>query len=280
MGSPIWYLGPDWDMRPLVCPEPDLDITVEQFGGVFQGLSGARTKTYTGAKQRFNMQLRFLEPAEFEFLEALNVRAIPGPFRLRSPLGKNLLSAHGSLLRPVPGFYTTGQGIAVQGGTLTKVMDWPTAAPALGAVAAKWTPGSNYARIDSRHMFPVTPGQQVTMSVYWKGDSAVNAWIVADWYDKFGVQLTSVNTGNLPVTTSWVRQSYTVTPPAGAYTARMAFWSASATPVYLAAAQAEYGASATTWELGGSAPRVILSSLETTSPRYPYVHATLSLLEA
>lgn len=280
MGSPIWYLGPDWDMRPLVCPQPDIDITVEQYGGVFQGLSGARTKTFTGSKQRFTMNLRFLTPSEFEFLQSLNVRAIPGPFRLRSPLGKNLLSRAGSVFTTTTGFYTAAQGFTVNGGALNRVWDWPSAAPALGFNAPKWTPSSSYARIDAKHMFPVTPGSPITMSAYWKGDSAATCRFVADWYDKFGVQLSSALSGDLPVTTSWVRQTYTVTPPANAWTARMAFYSTAAVPLYFAAGQVESGSVATTWELGGAAPRVILSSLETSSPRFPYVNTTLSLLEA
>lgn len=279
--SPIWYFGPDWDMRALVCPEPNIDITVERYGGVFQGLSGARTMDVTGHRQRYSFRFEFLTPEEYTWLQSLHYRSIQGPFRLLSPLGKNLLSAKGSLLKPTTGFATAGQGLAPGGGTLTRVLDWPSAAPALGDSAARWIPVSNYARVDPRDMFPVTPGEPITLSVYAKGEVAGDAWVIADWYDKTRTELgPSTNTGALTVSTSWNRLTLTATPPAGAYTARMALWSDDTTAIRFAAAQAEYGSAATTWELGGSAPRVLFSSLETDSPRFPYVNTTLTILEA
>lgn len=279
--TPIWYFGPDWDMRPLVTPEPNIEMPVERYGGIFQGLSGARSMTVTGHKQRFTFQFRFLDQDEYAWLQALNLRAIPGPFRLLNPMAKNLLSAKGSLLKPVSGFNTSGQGVAVNGGVLGSTQEWPSLAPTLGNIAAKWTPLSGFARVDARHMFPVTPGEPVTISVYARGDVAGDAWLILDWYDKALNQISSVNHGSMAIGTSYTRLTLTGAPPAGAYTARMAVWSDETTPIYLAAAQAEYGGAATDWELGGAAPRVLMDQLsETTSPRFPYTHTTLSLLEA
>lgn len=280
--TPIWQFGPDWDMRPLVCPEPNIEMPHERFGGVFQGLSGARTMDVTGHKQRFTFQFDYLDQADMSWLQALHLRAIRGPFRLLNPMRRNLLSPSGSLLKVVPGFATAGQGLSVSGGTLSFISDWPSAAPPLGYVAAKWVNnGTAYARIDSRHMFPVKPGQQVTASVYAKGvTSADDAWLILDWYDKNRDQISSVNGGLTVIGSSFTRMTFTATPPTGAYTARMALWTGETTPVYLAAAQAEYGATATEWEPGGAAPRVLLDALDVKSPRFPYVNTTLSLLEA
>ena len=280
--SPIWYFGPDWDLRPLVCPEPNIEMPIERYGGVFQALSGARTMDVTGHKQRFTLELQYLDPSEFAWLESLHRRAIPGPFRLLNPTRKNLLSAKGSLLKVAPGYNTAGQGAAAGGGMLMQVRDWPPTAPTLGDLAVKWTSASgSYVRLDPRHMFPVTPGEDVTVSAYMKGvNPADDAFLILDWYDKTRTAIASVNSGVQVIGDNWGRVTFTGTPPAGAYTARMAFYTGESTPVYMAAAQAEYGSSATTWELGGGAPRVLMDALDLRSPRFPYVNTTLSLLEA
>lgn len=281
MADPIWYFGPDWDLRPLVCPEPDIEMPVVRYGGMFQGLSGARTLRVTGHKQQFKFELRYLDASEFAFLEACHVRAIGGPFRLLNPMKKNLLSYAGSTTKVIPGFNTSGQGVAVNFGTLSSFVDWPTGAPALGNSSVKWIPSGAYARFDPRHMFPVTPGQQVTVSVYIKGSvSTDDAKLWIDWHDKNLIQLSSSSSALTVIGTAWTRFTFTATAPANAYTARMAINSNRNSTYYMAAAQAEYGSVATTWEIGGAAPRVVLDSFDLISPRYPYLHGTLSLLEA
>lgn len=282
MADPIWYFGPDWDMRPLVCPEKDITMPVVRYGGIFQGLSGARTVRVTGHKQEFKFDLRYLDPDEYKWLEACHLRAIPGPFRLINPMKKNLLSYNGSMLKIFSGFDTSGQGIVINGGSITAAVDWPSIAPALGNISANWNPGGgHYARIDSKHMFPVTPGVPVTISVYTKGTApSDDAWLLFDWYDKKLASISTISTGAVVIGNTWQRFSFTRTPPAGAYTARMGLYSSESTSIYLAAAQAEVGSTATTWEMGGAAPRVVLDSLDMQSPRYPYLNTTLSLLEA
>lgn len=282
MADPIWYFGPDWDLRPLVCPERDIEMPVERYGGVFQGLSGARTTRVTGLKQKFTLQLNYLTPSEYEFLEACNIRAIPGPFRLISPFKRNLLSRAASITKAVSGYDTVSQGVGVSGGIMTQIKDWPTGAPALGYNAIKVFLTGSFVRFDSRQLTPVTPGSQYTFSIYTKGvDPTDDARIGVNWFDKNRTIMGAIEYSPLTVIgNAWSRFTYTTTPPAGAYSARMLFYSGESTEIRLAAAQVESGSSATTWQIGGGAPRVIFDQLADVSPRFPYLTSTLTLLEA
>lgn len=278
--APTWYFGPDWDMRPLACPQPDVDITTETYGGTFQGLSGARTRTYTGSRQRFVLTLTFLEPDEFEWLEYLNARTVPGPFRLLSPFKKNLLSRQASLVTPVPGFDIAANGFSVNAGVLTRVRAWPTGVAKPGLVAAQWVL-NGFGRFDQRTRLPVKTGQPMTLSVYAKGTTAGTANLLFDWFDITGTQISTDTSAALTVPVSWTRLAYTATPPAGAVSVRPAMRGTGGATAQLAAAQVEFGSAATDWELGGGAPAVLLDQLsDTTSPRFPYVNTTLNLLEA
>lgn len=280
MADPIWYLGPAGDMRALVCPERDIDITVERYGGVFQGLSGARSMTTTGHKQRFKFDFRFLTDEEYAWLDALHHRTVFGLYRLRNPFKTNLLSMQSSLVR------TIGDNRSVQftSGVAGPVNDWPSAAGNLANQSTKWTnrsTGTQVFRVEERYHIPVTVGSPVTFSVYMKASTSLSGSIIIDWYNSARTQIGSSGSVATSLTTSWQRFQVTGTPPAGAVTARGAFLtSATAPDVYLAAAQFEDGSTPTDWEIGGGAPVVLLDQLETVTPRFPYRNTTLSILEA
>ena len=61
-----WYLGPLGDLRPLVCPEPDLSATQVRYGGLHQGLSGARTLDVTGHKAEYEFNTTGDDVTEFQ----------------------------------------------------------------------------------------------------------------------------------------------------------------------------------------------------------------------
>jgi hypothetical protein len=278
--SAIWFLGPAGDMRSLICPEVDLDMSVERYGGVFQGLSGARSMTTTGLKQKFDLGIKYLDQDEYKWLEALHFRTFPGPYRLLNPFKKNLLSPNASLVK------TLGDNLTVQFtmGVSTPVVDWPSAAGAYANTATKWTnrsSGTGVFRLDNRFRVPVTAGSPWVASVYMKGSVALSGSWVIDWHDSTGAQISGSTTQVVSITTAWQRFSVTGTAPAGAVTAKPAFLTSATSPdVYFAAGQFEAGSTATSWELGGGAPVVLLDQLPTTSPRFPLRNVTLSLLEA
>jgi hypothetical protein len=287
MSAPIWYLGPDWDLQPLVCPEPDIAMPPVRFGGIFQGLSGARSMTVTGVKESYGFVFEYLDPDEYLRLEALQRRTIPGPHRLISPLRVNRLSPAAAEVKPVPGVVTSNTGVAVFQGTLVQQLDWPTAAGSFGALSTRWIIPQgmgNYARFDSAYRFPVFPAEEVTASIFLKSPTVGATLLLGiDWFDKLGQQ---VGGGNVEVvlTSDWVRYTLTRTAPAGACSGRLMLVNIDndlvGSTMSIAAAQVEAGASATAWTPGGGAPRVLIDQLDTKSPRYPYMDTTLTLLEA
>jgi hypothetical protein len=286
MSEPIWFLGPDDDLIPLVCPERDFDMTPVRYGGVFQGLSGARSMTNTGIKRQWTMDLSFLEQDEYDRLLVLLSGDIPPPYRLISPFHKNLLSPQAAMVKPVIGVATSNTGFAVFDGPLRQVRDWPSAAGVQGKMSTGWTivtaPGT-YARLDSVARIPVTAGQTITGSIYIKSPNAGNLYVGFDWFDINGVQLAGSVIALAATATSWTRRTVTATPPAGATSARMILVNFEnillGAEIQLAAAQVEKGSVATSWSIGGGAPRVLIDQLVTKSPRFPYRTATLTLLE-
>jgi hypothetical protein len=287
MADPIWYLGPDWDLQPLVCPERDFDMTPVRYGGMFQGLSGARTVSNTGHKYQYTMDLNYLTPEEYGRLEALFFRRIPGPYRLISPMKKNRLSPDASIFKTMGAVHLAHTGFSVYTGTTKVSNDWPTEAGTEGGKSLAWFISlgfGNYGRFDSLYRTPVTPGQPVTMSMWAKCAVAGTLEFRFDWFNKSGTQVGNTTTGSVSVTSAWGRKIYTATPPADVYTARVAVLHPSESMVgselFLAAAQVEIGASATPWSPGGGAPRVVLDQMPVKSPRFPYTTATINILEA
>jgi len=279
MSEPIWYVGPLGNLRPFVCPERDVDVTVERFGGIFQGLSGARSLNVTGLRQKFSFDFRYLDKAEFAWLEALNMRVTPGPYRLLNPFKVNRLTAAASLCKSSGG---SMEGAALTTGFTTRVWDWPVAAGDIGSSAYKWTnrAGTGVVRLDDWKKTTVTPGEQITGSVYLKGSTAVTMFVGFDLFDRDNVSVTAPSFVSKSVTTAWTRQNVSITVPANAVMAKLAFYTTNATPdISFTAAQVELGATPTAWELGGGAPVVSFDQMSVVTPRFPYRNTTLTLLE-
>jgi hypothetical protein len=279
MADPIWLLGPSGDLRPLVCPEKDFEITPVRFGGIHQGLSGALSLDVTGFRMRYTFDFKYLDQSEYAWLKALHYRLFRGPFRLISPLGKNRLTSESSAGMVGAG---TAQGVVLTSGLPVRVYDWPSAAGTIGQQATRWDnrSGTSVARFDSVKRTTVIPGETVVASVWLKSSLNQNMSMVIDWFDR-STQISSTSIATAAMTSVWTRFSVTGVVPAGAHSARFAIYTSNTTSVmHFTAAQFEAGSVPTSWEQGGSAPIVLMDQLPTTSPRFPYRNTTLSLLEA
>jgi hypothetical protein len=273
-----WYIGPPGDLKQLVCPEINLSVTDVRYGGVHQGLSGARIMDVTGIRQDIALSFTFLDEADYRWLEALQTRHIPGPHRLISPLKRNRLTIQASSVNPTA---SIRPGVKLSAGTWAWVNDWPTAA-GYGMRSIEWSgrTASSTLKFDSIQGTPLFPLEQFTGSVYIKGSSAVSASLTVDYYDRYGTFLSSATPESVSVTTSWARYTITRTAPTNAATAVLGVIAVPTTTMRLAAAQFESGSSATAWDLGGGAPMVLVDQLPATSPRFPLMNATVTLLEA
>lgn len=278
--SSTWYLGPYGDLRALECPEMNLTAPVVRYGGVHQGLSGARTVDITGFKQEYNLELKWLSATQMDWLNAVFTRLVPGPLHLISPLKKNRMSAASSAAQLALG---RAPGLSISGGLATRVMDYPTGI--LGAVSFQNAGygASNFIRFDSSRHIPVFTSEQVTFSVYLRVASGTQATtLVLDSFRKDGTQTTSPSVP-ITVTSTWQRFTITTTMAADAVNTAPAlvFNLGGAYPsMRIAAPQLEAAPSATAWQAGPGATRVVIDQMPVTSPRLDYYHVSLSLLEA
>lgn len=272
-----WYLGVPGDLRALVCPERDVDITELRFGGVHQSLGGARTMDVTGVKAQYAFDWKYLEASQYEWLRALHTRLVPGPHRLIDPLKKNRLSlgvSGGNLAPHKWPFYSITSGL------LTNQLDYPSSV--LGQRCVRWSDraASSTMRLDLTKMTDVFPLETVTVSAYLKGASAVSVGVYVAWYDKNMVFLSNSATTTHSVTTSWARYNSSVTAPANAVLGVVSLTATATTTINIAAPQLETGSSVTAWEQGGANPIVLMDQLTTVSPRYPVTNCAMVLLES
>jgi hypothetical protein len=276
----IWYLGPEGNLKELICPEVNIEMTNERFGGVFQGLSGARSMDVTGFKQKFTFEFNWLDQAEYQWYKALHLRQFPGPFRLLNPLEKNRLTPESSMTKWGGG---TAQGFWMSGGVATRVWDYPATVGDGFGQSTKWSnrpAGTTILRFDTQRLTTVIPGETITASVWLKTNSAFSPNVVIDWWDRT-TQTGSTAVSTPALTTSWQQVVITSVVPAGATRARFAMYTSNTTSeLYMAAAQIESSATVTDWEIGGAAPIVFVDQMPTVSPRYPLRNVTMTLLEA
>lgn len=273
-----WYLGPLGNLRELDTPEVGLTVTDVRYGGVHQALSGARTMDTTGVKQDLSLTFRLLPETDYRWLQALQTRHIPGPHRLINPLRKNRMSEYAASCNAVS---SSRPGLRFSGGDWDWQNDWPSAA-GFGSRSLRWytRTASSIAAWDAEYRNAIFPLEQMTGSVYIKGDSSVAATLRLDYYDNTNTFLSSSTTEAAAVTTSWDRYSITRTSPVGACAVRLVLAAVATTTMRVAAAQMESGATATPWDQGGGAPMVLVDQLPSTSPRFPLMDCTVTLLEA
>lgn len=276
-----WYLGPPGDLRALVCPERNVNLSEVRYGGVHQGLSGARTVDVTGVKLQMDFAFPYMEEADYLWLRAMHVRHIPGPLFAINPMERNLLSKEAAMCRAS---FFQGPGIYSPTASYSHNWSWeasyPSGVPGTRAVKRTGLPATSVTfNFDDGYKIPVTVGTTYVFSAYMKADSAKTVPFGIGWFDKDYNFLSLASTGQ-SVTTSWTRFSYSATAPASAALA-MPFWTSSTNVSFTStAAQFEVGSSPTTWTLGGGASVVMIDQMPTTSPRYPMRNANLTLLEA
>jgi hypothetical protein len=274
-----WYIGPAGDLKQLVCPEISLSVSDVRYGGVHQAISGARIMDVTGTKQDITLAFTFLDESDYRWLQALQTRHIPGPHRLISPLRKNRLSVQAAALNAQA---SIRPGVKLSAGSWDWVNDWPSAA-GYGMRSLRWfgRTASSTLKLDVVQGTPLFPLEQFTGSVYLKGDSAIaSGSLTVDYYDRYGVFLSSATPEAASVTTSWARYTITRTAPANAATAVLGVTATATITMRVAAAQLEPGSSASAWDQGGGAPLVLVDQLPSTSPRFPLMNCSITLLEA
>jgi hypothetical protein len=274
-----WYIGPAGDLKQLVCPEINLAVSDVRYGGVHQAISGARIVDVTGTKQDLALNFTFLDESDYRWLQALQTRHIPGPHRLINPLRKNRLTVQAASVNAQA---SIRPGVKLSAGVWNWVNDWPTAA-GYGMRSLEWSSrtASSTLKFDSVQGVPLFPLEQFTGSVYIKGNSAIaSGSLTIDYYDRYGVFLSSATPQAASVTTSWARYTITRTAPANAATAVLGVTATATTTMRVAAAQLESGSSASAWDQGGGAPLVLVDQLPSTSPRFPLMNCSVTLLEA
>jgi hypothetical protein len=283
--SATWYMGPAGNLRALQTPQGGMDFSEVRYGGVFQGLSGARTMDVTGHRSAVNMEWTYMTKSDWDFLNACHTRQLPGPHYLINPLSKNRLSvqaARGDYVR------NTGTGTGIGVWTESAVPVWQNnvfPANVLGSrssrVAVYLFPTAINFMFDRGVRTPILPLEQVTGSVYLKADGATTGFLTFRNYDVNGNALATTVGSTINLTTSWQRFSITQTAPVGSVAVTFEYVINNDSQAHnMAAPQVESGAVATAWELGGGSLRVLVDQLTTTSPRYPLQDASLALLEA
>lgn len=275
-----WYLGPLGELRPLVVPEPDISINQVRFGGVHQGLSGARTLDITGHRIEYTFEFRNLDRDEFMWLEALHTRFFPGPYHLIDPLKKNRLSAQASRLLLVD---ADSNGVYTAASAVSGSRDFPDTVNLPGRSLIVETADMDVVQFDSGKRIPLLTGETPLCSVYLKSEVPHEAaYLRASWYD---IEDAFISNTDIDIDTSvtWSRHWYNfVDRPGNAYGVTFSVVLLSnAIPVWFAAPQVETSTYLPTdWEIGGGAPIVLIDQMPAVSGRFPLRHATLTLLEA
>lgn len=274
-----WYLGPAGDLRALVCPERDINVSEVRYGGVHQGLSGARTVDVTGVKMQIDFSFAYLTETDYLWLEAMHLRHIPGPVYVINPLKRNLLSKQASMSRSSydrgAGLYSSDYNNGWQWET-----SFPSGPPGVRSVKRIAVPASSVTlKVDDGFKIPVTVGTTYDFSAYMKADSSKTVAFGIAWYDKNHVFLSQASS-NKSVTTGWTRFDYSATAPASAALA-VPYWTSTTNVSFTSTAlQFEAGSTPTTWQFGGGSMPVVIDQMPTTSPRFPMRNASLTLLEA
>lgn len=278
-----WYLGPSYDMRALQTPDVGMSLPYERYGGTFQALSGARSMDVTGHRSAYELSWEYLDKADWDFLQAMNMRHLPGPHYLINPLSKNRLSPQASMC------YWRGKTDGVGVWADRAVPQWQNGVFPTGVMgfrslrASVWTfTTNNEFMFDRGPRTPVLNSEQITASIYVKADVSAPMHMSLRRFDKFGVEITPAPAWiAFTATTSWQRFSMTETEPSNVCSVQFQVSADNDdTAINLAAAQVESGATATAWEIGGGSARVLIDQLDTVSPRYPIQQASLTLLEA
>lgn len=277
-----WLFGPAGDVIPL--PSPDLGVvsTVDRFGGTHVSISGGRTVDTFGFRGRNEFTLPYLEAPEYERLEALFTRQVPGTLYLVDPLRRNVLSRESASSRPAG---SSGSGLSASAGAIqwVQVSDGPN--PTTRRVA-EWSSYTANAVLffDKGRQLPLLEGQDLTSSAYIRPTTdIVVRWNVELYNSGTGVGTVAGADTTAPANV-WTRVGGTISAATiaanGANEADAALqYVSGGTTLQFASAQAEYGSTATDPALGGGSLRVEFDKFDVTAPWYPYRTVNMTLLE-
>ena len=279
-----WYLGPLGKLRGLVCPEPGMTDTSTRYGGVHQGLTGARTMDITGHRREFEFEFTYLEKSEFEWLNALHTRMVPGPLYLLDPRYRNRLSPQATSLRST--YNAANLGLQVSMGVARDLTrDFPDDIPyGTHSLAATSFVENQTITTDAGALTPVRQGETITGSWYARAVGEDPSQVVSlsfEWFDADRASQGVSAPQEVTLGSEWNRYSYTATVPEGvsAVVMRLTFGTYNAA-VRLAAPMIEEGGTATEWEQGKAVAMVLVDQLQTSSPLFPLTDCSLTLLEA
>lgn len=281
MDAATWYLGPAGNLRKLFCPERDISMNLVRYGGVHQGLSGARTMDVTGYKYEFGFRWNYMTYADWSWLEALHTRYLLGPFWLLNPLKNNLLTRESAALQLST---NTTHGVETTNATMTGILDWPAGVGIPTYSFAVVAAGSGATvTLDEGLGFPVIAGETYNVNLYVKntvvaGTTGTNTFAI-NWLDADGVLIGTPTQVTLGQSGSWNQRSLSSVPPAGAVTGFVKMLINTGATYRFAAPMVNIGASALPWEIGGAASLVLVDQLSTSSPRFPLTDCSLTLLE-
>lgn len=279
-----WYLGPLGKLRGLVCPERGMSDTSTRYGGVHQSLSGARTMDVTGHRREFEFEFTYLQKLDYEWLQALHTRLVPGPLYLLDPRYKNRLSSQATSLQST--YNAAHVGLRVDIGVARDLTrDFPQdIVYGTHCLAVTSFTADQSVTTDAGAFTPVRPGETITGSWYVRavGDDPTQELSLSfEFYDADRQLQGTSSLTEFTAVEDWNRYSHTTTVPDGvsAVVMRLTF-AAYNTAVRLAAPMVEEGENSTEWEQGKAAAMVLVDQLQTSSPIFPLTDCTLTLLEA
>ena len=279
-----WYLGPLGKLRGLVCPERGMSDTSTRYGGIHQGLTGARTMDITGHRREYEFEFVYMDKQDFAWLNALHNRMVPGPFYLIDPRYKNRLSPQATSLRST--YNAANLGLQVSMGVARDLTrDFPDdILYGTHSLAATSFAENQTITTDAGALTPVRDGETITGSWYARAvgeDPSQAVSLSFEWFDADRASQGVSAPQEVTLGSEWNRYSYTATVPEGvsAVVMRLTFGTYNAA-VRLAAPMIEEGGTATEWEQGKAVAMVLVDQLKTSSPLFPLTDCSLTLLEA
>jgi hypothetical protein len=235
----------------------------------------------TGHRTDYQFEFTWMESEEFEWIEALHSRLVPGPHYLLNPLKRNRLSLESSRMTVVRSSRRSGVLSPVQ---FTMDRDWPAQVPIRGrSVKVSGLTDVGWMEFDMARPIPLLTNEKIVPSVWVKSNTDQQIRLRLAWWDADSVYSGTDIWVNIAVPANkWYRIWMTdvIVPDGVAACTMSVFIYDKTSTVKVCAPQLETGDAPTPWQLGGAASKVLIDQLQATSPRYPYMNGTLTLLEA
>lgn len=196
----------------------------------------------------FGRTFVYVDPSP-DFLNVLGVDVSTMGVRPGAPSG--WVASGGSLAEVATGSPVTGSG----------VLAWTTAA------SATLQPGTVANTADATRAPVYLPGEAVTVSLYAKASAAGSATLQLVGYNAAGAVVGTPATAAMALTTSMQRFTVSIAAGAAGFTSalyvlpRIVLTGTPPATVSIAAAQLEYSASVSPWQMGARAPRVQISGV-------------------